>query len=105
MGGPQTAELPCPQRGTAAEDGSAENQPRHTASTDSARPEHVALARCEYGLLAPVGMAVNQSDEGDPGSAAGHRATGDQGSGDGHEATRSTANQAWRDTEEGDETR
>ena len=77
MGGPRTVEPPIPQRGTAAENGSAENRPRHTAGTNVARPEHGALARREYGLLAPTGMVVIPDDAGEPSSKASHEATGD----------------------------
>ena len=51
------------------------------------------LARREYGLLAPMGTVVHPADAGDLGSE------------DGHEATLGTAEQARRETEEGDETR
>ena len=77
----------------AEENNSMGNPIRHTASTDSVRPEHGALARREYGLLAPTETAVDTVD------------VGNQGIGDGHEATRGTADQARRETEEGDETR
>ena len=75
------AEPPRPQGGTAADNNSAETPPRHTAGTNSARPEHGALARREYGLLAPMGAVVDLA------------AMGDQGSEDGHEATMGTAGQ------------
>ena len=54
MGGPRMAEPLRPQRSMAADNGSAENPLRNTAGTDSARPEHGALARPKYGLLAPM---------------------------------------------------
>ena len=76
----------------AADNDSAGTPIRHTAVTEGARPEHGALALREYGLLAPMGAAVDQDD------------TGDQGSKDGHEATRWTSDQARRETEEGGET-
>ena len=63
---------------TAAETCSAETPLRHTTGTDGARPEHVALARREYGLLAPMGMTVNPANAGDPGSADSHGETGEQ---------------------------
>ena len=63
---------------TEADNGSAKNPPRHTAGTGSARPEHGALARRDYGLLAPAGMVVNQSNVGDTGSEAGHGGTSNQ---------------------------
>ena len=66
---------------------------RHTAGTDGARPEHGTLAHREYRLLAPTGTAVNPSDAGDRGSKYGH------------DTTRGAANQAWRETEEGGDTR
>ena len=59
MVGPRTAELSRPQQGMAADDGIAETPQRHTAGTAGARPKHGALARCEYGLLAPMGMAFD----------------------------------------------
>ena len=90
MGRPRMAELLCPQRGTAAENGRAETPPRHTVGTDGVSIEHGTLARHKYCLLAPAGMAVDPFDAGDPGSAAGHGTTGDQ---DGREPE-----------EEGDET-
>ena len=68
----------------------AETLLRNTAGTDGARPKHGALARRKYGLLAPMGQAV------DPVAA------GNQVSGDGHEATRGTAKRAQRDTEAGE---
>ena len=48
---------------------------RHTAGTDGARPKHGALARREYGLLAPKGMEVDPADTGDSGSEEIHEAT------------------------------
>ena len=78
MGGPRTAEPPVPQQSTAADDSRAETPPSNTTGTAIARPEHGALARREYGLLAPTGTAVNQGDAGDLSSDAGHGATGDQ---------------------------
>ena len=76
MGGPRTAPPPRPQRGTVADDGSAETPPRHTAGTDGTRLEHGALE-------------VDLSNARDPGSEASHGATGEQ---DG------------RETKEGDKT-
>ena len=92
MGEPRTA--PRPQQGMTADNDRVGTPIRHTAGTDSTRPEYGALARCKCGLLAPTGTAVNPSD------------TGDQGRGDGHEATGGTADQARRETETetGDET-
>ena len=84
---------PRPQRIMAADTDSLGTPTRHTAGTDGARPKHGALARREYGLLAPTGTAVNTA------------AAGDQGSRDGHKATRGTANQARRETGEGGGTR
>ena len=78
MGGPRTAEPTGPQQGTAADDGSTEDQPRHTSGTNGARPEYGALARRKYGLLALAGTAVDQVDAGDTGRKAGHGATADQ---------------------------
>ena len=66
MGGPRTALPPRPQQGTAADTNIAGTRPRNTAGTDGNRPEHGALARCEYGLLAPIGTAVDPSDQGRP---------------------------------------
>ena len=62
----------------AVDAGSAENLPRHTASTDSSRPEHGALARSEYGLREPTGTAVDQADAGDTVSEAVHGTTAEQ---------------------------
>ena len=78
MGEPRTAEPPRPQRSTEAYTDSAENQPRHTAGTNGARPKHGALTRHEYGFLAPAGTVVDHADAGDTGSEAGHGATTDQ---------------------------
>ena len=78
--------LPRPQQGKMADNNIAGTKLRHTAGTDGARPEHGALARREYSLLAPTGTAV------DPAAA------GDRGSREGHVATRETADQARRDT-------
>ena len=75
----RTAETPRPQRVMVADEGSAETPSRHTSGTNSARPNHGALTRREYSLLAPVGTAVDPADKRDPGSAAGHGATGNQG--------------------------
>ena len=85
MGGPRTAALPRPHRGTAAEESSVGIPTRYTDGTDGARPEHGALARHEYGLLALTGTAVDPADAGDPGSADGHEATGEQAGQDGKE--------------------
>ena len=93
MGRPRMAPLLCPQRGTEADTDSAGPLLRHTVSTNGARPEHCMLARHEYGLLALMGAAIGPAD------------AGYQGSGDGHEATRRTADQAWRETQEGGGTR
>ena len=41
----------------------------HPNSSDGARPEHGALARCEYGLLAP------EEPAGEPAAAGHHRIT------------------------------
>ena len=76
MGGLRMAAPLRPQRGTAADNGSAGNPTRYTAGTDSARPEHGALVRRKYGLLAPMGTEVDTADVGDPGSEDGHKATG-----------------------------
>ena len=62
MGGTRTAPPPRPQRGTAVDDSSAGIPTRNTNSTDGARPEYGALARREYGLLAPTRTAVNLAD-------------------------------------------
>ena len=78
MGGLRTAEPPRPQRGTATDDGSVENLPRHTAGTDGTRSEHGALARRECGILVPAGTAVEHADTGDTGSEDGHGYTADQ---------------------------
>ena len=78
MGGLRTVEMPRPQRGTAADNGSAWTLTTHTASTDRSRPDHGALAYRKYGLLAPMGTAVNPANTGDPGSADGHKATREQ---------------------------
>ena len=78
MGGLRTAEPPWLQRGTVADNGSAGTLPRHTAKSNGARPEHNALVRREYGLLALEGMAVDPADTGDTGSEASHGATADQ---------------------------
>ena len=64
MGGLRTLLPPRPQWGTAADDGSAGTPTRHTAGTDSARPEHGALASRKYNLLAPTGPAINPADVG-----------------------------------------
>ena len=85
--------VPRPQQGTAAENNNVGTLLRHTTVTDGARPKHSALARREYGLLAPTGTVF------DPAAAR------YQVSGDDHEATRGTDNQAWRETEEGGGTR
>ena len=77
MGGPRTVPLPRPQRGMTEDEGSAGTPTRRTAGTNSARPEHGALARREYGLLALTGTAVNPANGGDPERAAGHGATGE----------------------------
>ena len=92
MGGPGMAAPPRPQQDMAADNGSTGTLTRHTAGTDSARPEHGALARCKYGLLVPTRPAV------DPDNAE------NLGSEDGHEATRGKAGQARRETEEEDKT-
>ena len=76
MGGPRTAALPRPQRGTAADDGSAETPPRNNASIDGARPDHGALKRCENGLLEP---AVRQSTQPTRGTHVARPAMGPQG--------------------------
>ena len=78
IGRPKTAALLCPQRGTAAENSRVGTPTRHISGTDGARPEHSALARRKYNLLAPTGTAVDPADAGDPGSTAGHGATGEQ---------------------------
>ena len=70
--GPRTAKPPLPQQGTAADVGSTVTPPRHTAGTDGNRPEHGALTRQEYSLLAPAVTAVDPADAGDPSSTAGH---------------------------------
>ena len=93
MGGPRTSAPPHSQRDTVAGDGSAGTPTRHTASTDGVRPEHGAIARREYSLLAPTGPVVYPSHAGDHGSAAGHGATWEQ------------AGQDRRETEEGEKTR
>ena len=84
---------PRPQRGTAAVGDSVGTLHRHTAGTDGARPKKGMHLRCEYGLLAPTGPAVDPD------------ASGNQVSGDGHEANRRTADQTQRETETGDGTR
>ena len=76
MGGPKTTAPLRPQRDTAVDNGSAGTRTRHTASADSARPKHSALARRRYGLLAPTGAAVDPVNVGDPGIEDGHEATG-----------------------------
>ena len=93
MGRPRTVVPPRLQRGTAAVGDSVGTPTRHTAGTAGARPEHNALARREYHLLAPTGTSVDLAD------------AGDQASKDSHEATRGTNDQARRETEEGDKTR
>ena len=93
MDGPGTAPPPHPQRGAASDNNIAGTLLRHTAGTDSARPEHGALTRLEYNLLAPAGLALDTDS------------VGDQESGDRHEATRETADQAQRETGSGDGTR
>ena len=85
MGGPRTAPPPRPQRGTTADNGSAGTPIRHTAGTDSTRPEHGALAGREYVLLVLIGMAVNLA------------AAGGIGSEDGHGEGNGTTDQAWRE--------
>ena len=90
--GRRTAPPPLPQRGLAADNGSAGTPTRHTSGTDVARPEHGALARREYGLLVPTGAAVDPADAGDLGSE------------DGPESTRGAAGKARRETEEGGKT-
>ena len=86
MGGPRMVAPPHPQQDMAADIKIAGTLLMHTAGTDSVRPEHGALTRHKYGLLAPIWTVV------DP-AAAGY-----QGSGNIHEATRGTAGQAWRGT-------
>ena len=92
MVGPRMAAPPCPQQGMAEEIGSAGTPTSHTAGTDGSRPEHGALARHKYDLLAITGMSVDPSDTGNPWSE------------DRHEATIGTAGQARRETKEGDKT-
>ena len=53
--------LPHPQQGTAADTDSAGTPPRHTVGNDGTRPEHGALVRREYGLLATLGTAYAPS--------------------------------------------
>ena len=93
MGGPRTAAPPRPQRVTAEYNGSAGTPTRHTSGTDGARTKHVALPHRKYGLLAPIGTAVDPDDAGDLGSKYSHEATG------------GTAGQDRKETEEGGETR
>ena len=78
MGGTRTVAPPGSQRGTAADDGSAETLPRNTAGTDGASPKHGALARHKYSFLAPAGMAVDPADAGDLSSEVGYEAKWDQ---------------------------
>ena len=59
MGGLRTAAPPLPHQGMAVENNSTGTLLRHSAGTDGARPEHSALACRKYGLLAPMGTAVN----------------------------------------------
>ena len=61
-----------------ADNGSAGTLPRHTTGTDGARPEHGALVRREYSLLALEGMAFDPADTGDTVSEASHGSTADQ---------------------------
>ena len=49
---PRTAELPRPQRDTAADDESVGPLPQQSDGTDGARPEIGTYSRREYGLLA-----------------------------------------------------
>ena len=53
-----------------------ETPPRHTAGTAGTRPEHSALARHDYGLLAPAGTAVDPADGGTPVARPAMRAQG-----------------------------
>ena len=72
------AEPPHPQRGMAADNGSAETLPSHNAGTNGSIPEHAALARREYGLLVTAGTEVDLADVEDPDSKAGHGGTGEK---------------------------
>ena len=83
MGGPRTA----------ADNGSAGTQTRHTAG---ARPEHGALPRREYVLLALTGTGVDPSDLGTLKERTLMRPQGGR---------LTTPGERWRETEEGDKTR
>ena len=83
MGNLVTAAPPRPQQETAADTNSSGTPHRHTAGT---RPEHGALVRRKYGLLALAGTAVDPSN------------VGYQEIGDIHEATGEAAEQARRET-------
>ena len=83
--GPRTVLPQCPHRGTTADNGSSGTPMRHTASTNGARPKHIALACREYGLLASMGMAVDPANTGYPWSKASHEATWEQAGQDGRE--------------------
>ena len=90
IGGLGKAAAPCPQRGKEGENNNARTLLRHTTGTDGARSEHGALARRDYGLLAPTGLAVDPA------------VVRYQVSRDGYETTRSVVDQARRETEAGD---
>ena len=74
-GRPGTAVPPRLHRGTSVEGDSKGTLRRHTAGTYGAKPEHGALARCEYSLLAPTGPAVNPAAVGGKGRRYSHKAT------------------------------
>ena len=68
-----TAAPPRPQQETAADTNSSGTPHRHTAGT---RPEHGALVRRKYGLLALAGTAVDPSNVGYQEIGDIHEATG-----------------------------
>ena len=72
MGRLGMAAAPRPHRGMAAENDSVGTLLMNTAGTNSASPEHGALARHKYGLLVPTVSAVDLATTGDQGSKDSH---------------------------------
>ena len=90
--GPGTTASTSPQRGTAADDDSAEPQQRHSDSADRAGHENGIQSRRKYGIL------KLEETAGDP------AATGTQVRGAGNGGTRETAYLGGTETDTGDET-
>ena len=94
MGKTRMEEPTFPHQGIVEGNGSVETPSRHTSGTDGARPKQGALARREYGLLAPSGTAADPADAGNPGSEAFHRATGEKDGGESEEEEDETQHRA-----------